>query len=198
MSKVMNPIIYFDELDKLSETTKGEEIANLLCHITDPSQNTLFEDKYFAGIPIDLSKVMFIFSFNDESKINPILRDRIQIIRTDALQIKEKIIIVKNYILPEVSRELPSLPPLIWSDQVITHIIANFTNKEKGVRNLRRAIFSICRKINLHMVLNGSGVKLHTKFVEPSGSRGEITVDMVEEYLKSYNQSQITTQHMYL
>jgi ATP-dependent Lon protease len=78
----MNPIIYFDELDKISQDSQGEEISNLLCHLTDPSQNRLFEDKYFSGIPIDLSKVMFIFAFNDESKLNPILKDRISIIRT--------------------------------------------------------------------------------------------------------------------
>ena len=58
-SKYMNPIIYFDELDKVSKTSKGEEIINLLIHMTDQSQNKGFQDKYYAGIPIDLSKVIF-------------------------------------------------------------------------------------------------------------------------------------------
>lgn len=152
---VMNPIIYFDELDKLSEDSKGEEIANLLCHLTDPSQNTTFEDKFFSGIPIDLSNVMFIFSFNDESKLNPILKDRIHIIRTQGMQTKQKIKIVRDYIIPEIIRELPGLS-LEWSDSIIEHIISNFTQKEKGVRNLKRAMFTLYRKTNLHSILASS------------------------------------------
>ncbi len=69
----MNPVIYFDELDKISETTKGDEIVNLLIHLTDTSQNSQFTDKYLGnGINIDLSRAIFVFSFNDIEKINPI------------------------------------------------------------------------------------------------------------------------------
>ena len=64
-SKCMNPIIYFDELDKLSETQKGHETIHLLTHLTDPSQNKLFQDNYYSGIHLDLSKCLFVFSFND-------------------------------------------------------------------------------------------------------------------------------------
>ena len=78
----MNPVIYFDELDKVSETYKGEEIIHMLTHLTDPSQNSLFQDNYYPGINIDLSKVLFIFSFNDESKVNRILKDRMYVINT--------------------------------------------------------------------------------------------------------------------
>ena len=63
-SKCMNPVIYFDELDKVSQTAKGEEITNILMHITDATQNNHFNDKYFSGIDFDLSKALFIFSFN--------------------------------------------------------------------------------------------------------------------------------------
>ena len=72
-SKCMNPIIYFDELDKISESAKGDEIVHLLTHLTDPSQNSLFQDNYFPGIHLNLSKALFIFSFNDESKLDRIL-----------------------------------------------------------------------------------------------------------------------------
>ena len=75
-SKCMNPVIYFDELDKISDTPRGEEIAGILTHLTDTSQNSQFHDKYFAEINFDLSKCLFIFSYNDESKVNPILKDR--------------------------------------------------------------------------------------------------------------------------
>ena len=78
----MNPVIYFYELDKISDTPKGEEIAGILTHLTDTSQNTQFHDKYFAEIDFDLSKCLFIFSYNDESKVNPILQDRMYRIET--------------------------------------------------------------------------------------------------------------------
>ena len=68
-SKCMNPVIYFDELDKVSNTPKGDEIIGILTHLIDTTQNTQFHDKYFADIDFDLSKALFIFSYNDESKL---------------------------------------------------------------------------------------------------------------------------------
>jgi len=88
-SKCMNPVIYFDELDKISDTTKGEEITHMLTHLTDPSQNNLFQDNYFPGINLDLSKALFIFSYNDESKVNRILKDRMNVIHTKGFKIDD-------------------------------------------------------------------------------------------------------------
>ena len=79
-SKSMSMILMFDEIDKISQTPKGEEIMNMLIHLTDPVQNGEFEDKYLAGIPIDLSKVMFVFSANDITKIDKILDNAILLI----------------------------------------------------------------------------------------------------------------------
>ena len=81
-SKCMDPIFYFDELDKISNTPKGQEITNLLIHLTDPVQNSHFRDKYFHGIDIDLSRATMIFSFNDPSNVNHILLDRITTVET--------------------------------------------------------------------------------------------------------------------
>jgi len=89
-SKCMNPVIYFDELDKISDTPKGEEIAGILTHLTDTSQNSQFHDKYFAEIDFDLSKCLFIFSYNDETKVNPILKDRMYRIQTKGYNQKQK------------------------------------------------------------------------------------------------------------
>ena len=87
----MNPIIYFDELDKISDTQKGDEIINLLTHITDLTQNNLFQDNYFPGVNIDLSKVLFIFSYNDESKVNKIFKDRMYVIHTKGFNTEDKL-----------------------------------------------------------------------------------------------------------
>ena len=75
-AKCMNPVIFFDELDKVSDTAKGREIINILTHLTDSTQNHHYNDKYYSGIDFDLSKCIFIFSFNDEWKINRILKDK--------------------------------------------------------------------------------------------------------------------------
>jgi ATP-dependent Lon protease len=76
----MNPIIFIDEIDKISHTEQGREIISILTHMTDSTQNDEFEDKFFTGIKIDLSKALIVFSFNDPDLIDPILRDRITII----------------------------------------------------------------------------------------------------------------------
>lgn len=100
--KCLNPIIYFDELDKISKTSKGEEIVNLLIHLTDPSQNTLFQDKYLGNVSMDLSKSIFVFSFNDITKVSPILLDRMNLIYVKGFTYEEKQIITKKYLLPEL------------------------------------------------------------------------------------------------
>jgi ATP-dependent Lon protease len=71
-AKSMSMVLMFDELDKISTTSKGEEVQNLLVHLTDSVQNSVFEDKYLSGIPIDLSKIMFVFSGNNLEKIDKI------------------------------------------------------------------------------------------------------------------------------
>ena len=76
------PIFYFDELDKVSNTPKGEEIIGILTHLIDLTQNTQFHDKYFSNLDFDLSKAIFIFSYNHEEKVNPILKDRMYRIET--------------------------------------------------------------------------------------------------------------------
>lgn len=149
-SNCMNPIIYFDELDKVSESSKGSEIENLLCHITDSSQNHSFHDKYFSGLDIDLSNVLFVFAYNDESKINPILLDRMTKINTDGFNSESKINITKNYLLPNICKEINfDIKNIIINDYTIKNIIENHTNSEKGVRNLKRCIEKIVSKLNI-------------------------------------------------
>merc|ERR1712086_543993 len=102
----MNPIIYFDELDKVSDTPKGEEIIGILTHLTDTTQNSKFHDKYFSELDFDLSRCMFIFSYNDESKINPILKDRMYRIQTKGYDLKEKTVIAKDYLMSDIQNQV--------------------------------------------------------------------------------------------
>jgi len=149
-SKCMNPIFYFDELDKVSDTSKGEEIMNVLCHLTDTTQNHSFQDKYFSGIDFNLSRATFIFSYNDESKINPILLDRMTKIKTDGFDAKSKTTIAKQYLLPKLLNEYNfKKDDITITDEVIQNIINNFTEKEQGVRNLKRCLDEIISKCNI-------------------------------------------------
>ena len=145
----MNPIIYFDELDKISDTPKGEEIMNLLIHITDSSQNDKFQDKYFTGIDLDLSRCLFIFSHNNHERVNPILRDRMYNIRVAGFNIKEKLVIAEQYLLASALKDVGLHEKISISKDVTQFIIENYTGEEKGVRELKRCIQTIASKLNL-------------------------------------------------
>jgi ATP-dependent Lon protease len=145
----MNPIIFIDELDKVSTTENGKEIISILTHLTDATQNDDFEDKFFSGIKLDLSRVLIVFSFNDLDLIDPILKDRITIIETKPLSISEKIEIVNNYMLPEVCRDVGfSTNEIIFNESIIKYIIETYT-LEAGVRKLKEKIVELIREINL-------------------------------------------------
>uniref|UniRef100_A0A6C0DIF7 ATPase AAA-type core domain-containing protein n=1 Tax=viral metagenome TaxID=1070528 RepID=A0A6C0DIF7_9ZZZZ len=153
-SKCMNPVIYFDELDKISDTPRGEEIAGILTHLTDTTQNCQFHDKYFAEINFDLSKCLFIFSYNDESKVNPILKDRMYRIQTKGYNQKQKTQIANNYLLPTIKEQVRfNEGDIIIPDEVIQYIVDNYCNKEDGVRNLKRCLEIIHTKLNLYRLM---------------------------------------------
>ena len=167
-SKCMNPVIYFDELDKVSDTPKGEEIIGILTHLTDTSQNSEFHDKYFSDVNFDLSKCLFIFSYNDESKVNPILRDRMYCIQTKGYEAKEKITIARNYLLPSIRSQINfGEQDITIPDDTLSYIISNaeLTKEESGVRNLKRCLEIIHTKLNLFRLMK-PGVKLFDEELE--------------------------------
>ena len=153
-SKCMNPVIYFDELDKLSETPRGDEIAGILTHLTDSSQNNQFHDKYYSEVDFDLSKCLFIFSYNDETKVNAILKDRMYRIQTKGYEQKQKIQIANNYLIKKIREQVKfGDNDIIIDDQVLGYIIEKFCNKEDGVRNLKRCLEVIHTKLNLYRLM---------------------------------------------
>ena len=163
-SKCMNPVIYFDELDKISGTPKGEEIIGILTHLTDTTQNSQFHDKYFSSLDFDLSKALFIFSYNEEDKINPILRDRMYRIKTKGYKKEDKIAIAKKHLIPEIHNNIKFEPgQIILSDDTLTYIIDTFTGKEKGVRNLKRCLEIIYSKLNLFRLMKPDSTLFNEK-----------------------------------
>jgi ATP-dependent Lon protease len=153
-SKCMNPVIYFDELDKVSETPKGEEIMNMLIHITDGSQNDRFQDKYFTGINLDLSRCLFIFSHNDHGRVNPILRDRMYNIEVKGFDSKQKLIIAEKYLVNAALQEVGLFEKVAFGSDMIRYIIEHYTGGEQGVRELKRGIQTVVSKINLLRFFN--------------------------------------------
>ncbi len=152
--KSTNPVIYFDELDKISETPKGDEIVGILTHLTDTTQNSQFHDKYFSEITFDLSKCLFIFSYNDESRVNRVLLDRMFRIRTSGYSAKEKITITQNYLIPKIIEQVKfSAGDICISPEIVEYIVENYTEKEDGVRNLKRCLEIIHTKLNLHRLM---------------------------------------------
>jgi ATP-dependent Lon protease len=146
---IMNPLFLFDELDKVSNTYKGQEIINTLIHITDPVQNDKFNDRYFEEIDIDISRSMIIFTYNDDSLINPILKDRMIVINVNGYDNEEKLILAADYIVPEILKQYNlNKGDIIFSTELLRHIINNI-EKEDGVRNLKRAINNIVSWINM-------------------------------------------------
>jgi len=146
----MNPIIFFDELDKLSETNAGREITGVLTHLTDVTQNDSISDKYFADIEFDFSKCLFIFSFNDERLINPILKDRITIVNMKGFTRKEKLEIAKNFSINKIAKNIGIDKSLFnISDQVYESIIDIYCSQEQGIRKLEKCIETLLMKINL-------------------------------------------------
>jgi ATP-dependent Lon protease len=155
-NKCMNPVIYFDELDKVSDTPRGQEIIGILTHLTDTSQNSQYHDKYFSEIDFDLSKCLFIFSYNDENLVNPILRDRMYKIQTKGYETKDKIVIARNYLLPKIREQVNfKEDEIIIPDDTLQYIISNeeYTKKEDGVRNLKRCLEIIYTKLNLFRLI---------------------------------------------
>ena len=199
-SKSMNPVIFFDELDKVSETPKGEEITGVLTHLTDTTQNSQYHDKYFSEIDFDTSKCLYIFSYNDESKVNPILKDRMYRIEIKGYETKDKIIIAKNYLLPKI-REMVAFSEtdVVIPDETIEYIANNkqFSQDEKGVRNLKRCLEIIYTKLNLFRLTKKEHdivkhVKLSVEFPFT------VTKEAVDQLIKQTDVPNISILSMYI
>jgi len=159
-ARCMNPVMYFDELDKVSETAQGQEITSMLIHLTDRSQNTQFHDRYFAGVDIDLSQCLFVFSFNDESKVHPILKDRMQVITCTGYSADDKFQIVEKYIWPQML-ERTNFKELSIKSDAIKFLIREYSSEEEGVRTLIRALETLTTRINLLRIADEETAKTY-------------------------------------
>jgi hypothetical protein len=160
-AKSMSMILMFDELDKISSTSKGEEIQNLLVHMTDPVQNMEFEDKYLSGIPLDLSRTMLVFSGNDVNKVDKILMDRMVVVNLAGYETKDKIAIAEQFLLPAALKEVNLVEKVAISRDILQHILTNYAKEETGVRELKRCIEQIVQRVNMLRMFNVKELPFH-------------------------------------
>ena len=197
-SKCMNPVIYFDELDKVSDTPKGEEIIGILTHLTDTTQNSKFHDKYFSELDFDLSRCLFIFSYNDETKVNPILKDRMYRIQTKGYDLKEKTKIARDYLIPSIKKEVMfEEEDIKINDETIKHIIEKYTEQEQGVRNLKRCLEIIHTKLNLYRLMKPENNLFEKEMKMKIEFPMEVTNEIVDKMIK-LNEDTGSWRNMYM
>jgi ATP-dependent Lon protease len=166
----MNPVVVLDEIDKVNKSFRGDPTAALL-EILDPEQNNKFRD-YYLNFNIDLSKVVFIATANDVGSIPAPLRDRMEFIFLSSYTPQEKFEIMKKYLIPqELKKHGLKSAEISFTKSASETIIANYT-RESGVRNLRRRVSEILRKVAKQLL------------IDPSIKKISITQKNLEEFLE--------------
>ena len=165
----MNPVVVLDEIDKVARSYRGDPTAVLL-EVLDPEQNNKFRD-YYLNFNIDLSKVIFIATANQVGSIPAPLRDRMEFIFVNSYTPQEKYEIAKKYLIPqELKKHGLKNNEVAISKATLQLIISNYT-RESGVRNLRRRIADILRKVAKHLLM------------DPKLEKVSITNSNLKEYL---------------
>jgi len=174
-------ILFFDELDKACAKNGINEVFNVLIHATDPNTNSKFSDKFFQDVTFPLNKCIFIFSFNDPSKIDPILKDRMEIINVSPYSLADKIQITKEYLIPELLDGVGiTRGSITLSTKTIEYVINKYT-LEAGVRKLENYIEKIFLKVNVDRIYARGPFKHRTVFSSDKPIR--ITQSQVVKYL---------------
>lgn len=151
-TRCMNPILCFDELDKVADNSKGNEIYNVLIHITDTTQNDMFHDNYFAGIDFDLSRAIIVFTYNDESKIHPVLKDRMIQINMKSYNTEDMLVIARDYMLPKLLDTYKfQIGDVIISNDVLKSIIVD--HRVTGMRDVKRVLDATIGQFNLDRLI---------------------------------------------
>jgi ATP-dependent Lon protease len=186
-SDYMNPIIYLDEIDKISES-KSAEIFGILTHLLDEEQNIAFQDNYLSNVHIDLSKVFFVLAFNDITRVDEIVSDRLKIIYIDPPCLQDKVIICQEKMIPEIIKSINLKDDyiIIIDKEVIEYIILNKTTQENGVRQLRKNIEKIVNRLNYDILIGNLDRLKIEKCLDNKNQMIVVTRSYIDEILKSH------------
>ena len=175
-------ILYLDELDKsCAKHGSTNEITSILIHLTDPNMNSSFQDRFFQGIDFPLDRLIIMTSYNDRSKVDPILLDRFIELDVKPYNIQDKISIIKNYIIKELKTIIGFPYNLDINDELIKQIINDYT-VEAGVRDIKRKIELILLKLN-KLNLTGN----INQYLNDKKDSVILTQTLVDEFIDSNN-----------
>jgi len=166
-----NPIILFDEIDRVTEAARAD-IMGVLVELLDPEQNSQFTD-HFIDYPFDLSNVLFLITANNTRHIATAVLDRLEVIQMPSYTDEEKIVIAKKYVLPETLKLSGLSSDNLTIDENVWTKIVRPLGYDAGIRTLERTVKGICQKI----------AKL---IVEKKGKHFHLTVDNIKKYLPTY------------
>lgn len=159
-SKCMNPVMCFDELDKVGGTRYGAEVTNMLVHLMDSSQNDRFQDRFFDDVPLDLSGSLMVVLFNEAKKIPPVLLDRITVVKVPGYGPEEKLAILRDHVLPKVLADhAMTSEDVVVSDDVMRYIVLRSSGeKPGGVRDMKRGVEAVVGNANMARVMDPDAV----------------------------------------
>ena len=145
-----NPVILLDEVDKLSENMKGLSVQHALLHVLDPLQNKSFQDGFLNEMNHDISNVWFILSMNDDTTLDPALKDRIEIIEIEDYTQEEKVKILEQYTLPSLLKEKGlEKEDITFTKDALRFVVQTYNEENSGMRCLKRIMNDILSKISL-------------------------------------------------
>ena len=185
-TKCTNPIILFDELDKVSETHHGKEIIGNLIHLTDSTTNNKYNyDKYFSGLDFDLSKVLFIFTYNDATKIDPILADRLFKIHVDNYSVSEKLEIAKLHLIPNILEQYFFTSDYIQITNDAIDYVVEMSKSDQGMRDIKRKFEIIISRVNTLLLTDPDDniVKLKYKKLYDYYKKQQAPIQIVKDHI---------------
>ncbi|KJZ87301.1 hypothetical protein ClosIBUN13A_CONTIG158g02409 [Clostridium sp. IBUN13A] len=182
-AKTMNPLILFDEIDKISSTYKGDP-SDALLEILDNEQNKDFRDSYLE-LPLNLSKVMFIATANTLETIPRPLLDRMEVIEVSGYTYEEKFNIAKEHLIPKIFNDLDiPMDNIKIEDESIRVVVEGYT-RESGVRGLERKLTSLVRKVLADMIKEGKkDYVVKTSSIEELLGKRIFNIDEVDKFDK--------------
>lgn len=150
-SNYMNPIIYLDEIDKVSEN-RANEINGVLTHLLDEEQNAKFQDNYLSNVPLNLSRVFFVLAFNDISKVDRVVLDRLKVIHIEKPSVQAKVDICTEKVVPEIMENIGFRETVLMDRELVEYIITRKCEPENGVRHLKKTIEKILSRLNYDII----------------------------------------------
>jgi ATP-dependent Lon protease len=150
-AKCMDPILVFDEVDKIADNSHGRALTNSLIHLTDPLANDRIRDAYLSPLTLDLSACPMVFLCNDPTAIPPALHNRMHFIHVDPPTLKERVHIVRKFIWTQVLDELQLnqvLRSIEFTNEAVDVVLKDHTKESEGLRGVKDVLKSIALTLN--------------------------------------------------